>query len=1032
MRIVIDMQGVQAEINGQPSGSTNLDLVKNIVSNRANNEVILVLSNAFAETIEPIRTAFESLLPQESIRLWHALGESVNGARNRSKRSVNALLREAFIANIQPDILHLTHSMAACDQGALYHSEALAQQLPVTLSTTLSEEGIAEIRNNSTHKVSGELFDAAAFYINSAALTKQSEHASQLAIETIASWKKLINKKTFPVPSENERLTLAFVSPLPPERTGIADYSAELLQPLSRYYNLVLIVEQEEVSHRATEGFAIQNSQWLRENKDTVDRVIYQVGNSPFHAHMLSLLEEVPGTVVLHDFFIGHLRYWQEAHEAANIWRKALYSSHGYQAVAESYQDIESTIFKYPANFDAIKNAVGLVFHSDYALTLAHEWFDYNGKTNYVPLLRESHELPQTKELKSSLNFEDEPFIVCSFGGMGTTKQNHRLIEAWLKSSLASNANSYLVFVGGLPSSGYSKELKKQINNSSRKEQIIITDYVDTSTYQQYLAIADITVQLRTSSRGETSAAVLDCMNYARPLILNANGSMAELDNDAVYKLPDEFTDAELVSALEDLYHNPVRRMAMGNKARAIIEQQHSPDNCAAQYFQAIESHYQSSQHALGEVIEKLSETELFDNAELVVLSEALDHNLPAPKPAKQILVDITATCFHDLKTGIERVARAITLELLQSPPKGYRIEPAYLSNINGQWRYVYAREYTSQLMGLPQGILSDEPAEISCGDIVIGLDISGEAIIESVNNGYIAQLRNDGVNIYFMVHDLLPINLPHVFPPNSDINHAKWLSAIAQTDGVVGVTKNVAEDYSSWLQKAGMHKTRRSFYIGYSHHGADINNSSPSKGLPENSQATLQQIQARPSFLMVGTIEPRKGYLEAINAFDELWQNGVDVNLVIVGKEGWQGLDDEMRRDIPETIAKLRNHPENGKRLFWLEGISDEYLEKVYANASCLIAASYGEGFGLPLIEAAQHKLPIIARDIPVFREVAGEHAFYFDSKEPEALAASIQQWLALYQQDKHPRSDNMPWLTWEQSSENLIRVISGRDFKY
>ena len=56
---------------------------------------------------------------------------------------------------------------------------------------------------------------------------------------------------------------------------------------------------------------------------------------------------------------------------------------------------------------------------------------------------------------------------------------------------------------------------------------------------------------------------------------------------------------------------------------------------------------------------------------------------------------------------------------------------------------------------------------------------------------------------------------------------------------------------------------------------------------------------------------------------------------------------------------------------MLWLEGISDEYLDKVYAASTCLIAASEGEGFGLPLIEAAQHKLPIIARDIPVFREV-------------------------------------------------------------
>ena len=65
------------------------------------------------------------------------------------------------------------------------------------------------------------------------------------------------------------------------------------------------------------------------------------------------------------------------------------------------------------------------------------------------------------------------------------------------------------------------------------------------------------------------------------------------------------------------------------------------------------------------------------------------------------------------------------------------------------------------------------------------------------------------------------------------------------------------------------------------------------------------------------------------------------------------------------------RRLQEIGNRLFWLEGISDEYLEKIYDAATCLIAASEGEGFGLPLIKVAQHKLPIIARDIPVFREV-------------------------------------------------------------
>ena len=90
--------------------------------------------------------------------------------------------------------------------------------------------------------------------------------------------------------------------------------------------------------------------------------------------------------------------------------------------------------------------------------------------------------------------------------------------------------------------------------------------------------------------------------------------------------------------------------------------------------------------------------------------------------------------------------------------------------------------------------------------------------------------------------------------------------------------------------------------------------------------------------------------------------------------------------------MARLRGHPELNRRLFWLNGISAECLDKVFATSICLIAASEGEGFGLPLIEAAKHQLAIIARDIPVFREVAGQYATYFAGMQPGDLAGAIK----------------------------------------
>jgi glycosyltransferase involved in cell wall biosynthesis len=171
----------------------------------------------------------------------------------------------------------------------------------------------------------------------------------------------------------------------------------------------------------------------------------------------------------------------------------------------------------------------------------------------------------------------------------------------------------------------------------------------------------------------------------------------------------------------------------------------------------------------------------------------------------------------------------------------------------------------------------------------------------------------------------------------------------------------------------------------------------------------------------MVGTVEPRKGQRQALDAMELLWKKGVDANLVIVGKQGWM---------VDELAERLAAHPEKDCRLFWLPGVSDEMLLELYRRASALLAPSEGEGFGLPLIEAAQHGIPIIARDLPVFREVAGEHAEYFSGLGPDDLADALERWLALHREGKAPVSTGMPWLTWQQSAQQLLDAVVGQQW--
>jgi glycosyltransferase involved in cell wall biosynthesis len=89
------------------------------------------------------------------------------------------------------------------------------------------------------------------------------------------------------------------------------------------------------------------------------------------------------------------------------------------------------------------------------------------------------------------------------------------------------------------------------------------------------------------------------------------------------------------------------------------------------------------------------------------------------------------------------------------------------------------------------------------------------------------------------------------------------------------------------------------------------------------------------------------------------------------------------------------------------------------------LLHPSHGEGFGLPLVEAGSHDLPIIARDLPIFREIAGDHICYFDGYGGSDLVDAIESFFVLQKQGRVPSSSGMKPLSWAQSAEQLLSII-------
>lgn len=814
------------------------------------------------------------------------------------------------------------------------------------------------------------------------------------------------------------RPRLAYVSPLPPEPTGIGDYSAELLPNLSRHYEITVIIEQDSVSDPwVRANCQIRSVDWFRSNGFRFERVLYHFGNSAFHQHMFGLLDQFPGVVVLHDFFLsGVAAFMEGTGYAPRFWTKELYRSHGYTAVAQRFRFAESAdpIWRYPCNLSVLNRSRGVIVHSEYARHTANSWYGEESAADWavIPLLRTPAAPMNRNTVRETLGIGRDDFVVCSFGVMGPTKLNHRLLQAWSASELSRDVRSCLVFVGEDSEGDYFADIQRTLQASRAADRISVTGRVDSSRFRQYLAAADVAVQLRTLSRGETSAAVLDCMNYGLPTIVNANGSMAELPDDACCMLADQFDDTDLTNALNGLWLNPTRRRQIGARAQEVVRTRHSPRSCADLYSDAIEAAYErgsADSVALAGAIAQIEPQET-DDQSLLQLATSVARSIPPRVRQRQLLIDISELVQRDAGSGIQRVVRSILREWLEGSAAGFRVEPVYADVGQG---YRYARRFTADFLGCPSDILDDCTVDFASGDVFFGLDFQPHVVPE--HKKFFLEMQRQGVTVLFAVYDLLCVTHPQYFFDGAADDFNRWLETVFDCDGAICISQTVSNELAKWQRRfpcaVGKH-----FKIDWFHLGADIDHPVPPVRESPEEAALLATLRTRPTFLVVGTLEPRKAHAQVLEACDMLWQGGADINLVFVGKEGWM---------MEDFTCRLRQHPQLGTRLFWLNGIRDDLLKGVYASSAALISASYAEGFGLPLIEAARHRLPVIARDIPVSREVAGENAFYFSGSSAEALAGPLSEWLCLREKGSAPGSEDMRWLTWTESAQKLLTVI-------
>lgn len=836
MRIVIDMQGAQTESRFRGIGRYTLSFAQAIVRNRGEHKVFLALSGLFPDTIEPIRAAFDGLLPQENIRVWYAPGPvQEEQLGNDARRDVAELIREAFLASLAPDVIHISSLFEGFVDAAVTSIGRFDRSTPVSVS----------------------VYDLI----------------------------PLLNPDHY-------------------------------LKPNPRYAHYY----QRKIDHLKKASCLLAISEFTRREG---------------LAHM-----DVPASRVV------------------------------------------------------------------------------NVSTAIEPCFRPRH-IDDATVAQLRQQFGLNRHFVLYTGGADERKNLPRLIQAYAALPAQLRADHQLLLAGKMPE-GNIAEFKHLAKTAGLKpDELSFAGYVTDHELIQLYNLCKLFVF--PSWHEGFGLPALEAMACGAPMIGANTSSLPEviaLDEAMFDPLDVAAMAAKLAQALEnDAFRTKLREHGLQQAQRfswdesaklamAAFEVIHSRNSTSRQ-----EHEPEKNLSELIQAIAKVVPPELTES-EMLKIVHALSY-IDTGKNQRQLLVDISELAQRDAGTGIQRVTRSILKELLKSPPAGYVVVPVYATQDNLGYRY--ARQYTARFCGL-QSEQGDDSIDHHPGDIFLGLDLQHHVV--EAQKDYLAALRQDGVEVHFVVYDLLPVLMPEVFPAGAAVSHKAWLETLMGFDGAVCISRAVANELTDWQKIYGPQRLRP-FKISWFHLGADVKNSVPSFGLPDDANQVLQELAQRPTFLMVGTIEPRKGHAQTLGAFELLWKEDIDFNLVIVGKQGWL---------VDALLAQLRTHSELNKRLFWLDGISDEYLEKVYAASTCLIAASYGEGFGLPLIEAAQHKLPIIARDIPVFREVAGDSAYYFDAQSPSLLAQAIKTLLSLNSSGDHPKSEMMSWLAWQESAVHLSNAILGK----
>ena len=365
-------------------------------------------------------------------------------------------------------------------------------------------------------------------------------------------------------------MRVGYFSPLPPEASGVADYSAHLLPALQQRIDV-------KVARRGT-GRPPRGA----------DLALYHVGNNAeAHGWIVEALRRHPGLVVLHDVVLHHLvAEMTLGRGKSDAYLDAMQAEGGIVGRLLAHGVIDGLLpplwaerpEEFPLTMAVVGSATGIIVHSQYALDRLRD-LGYKRRVWRIPM-------PGWPVSASEHALRGEAPVIGCFGHMNTAKRIPQLLEAFAR--IRRRYPEARLVLGGSVSPGL--DVDGTIARLDLEDSVTRHGYVDEPTLWRLIGEADVLVNLRSPTMGETSGMVVRALSLGKPLVVSDVGWFAELPDDVAVKVPVDGREVEsLETVLSQLAGDPEQRATMSAAAAAYARAEHDLDRVADLYVAAIE-----------------------------------------------------------------------------------------------------------------------------------------------------------------------------------------------------------------------------------------------------------------------------------------------------------------------------------------------------------------------------------------------------------------------------------------------------------